>query len=93
MVGQEYKVSKSWRHFIDTKKHKWIRRILKYAENAADFQDQWKKVLYQAPVRIVRILASALDKFSQPVFPFEKRGNQYWLNGQNMGCKMSKNRG
>ena len=79
------KVSKSWRHFIDTKKHKCIRRILKYAENMADFQNEWKKVLYQAPVKIVKKLALALDQFSQPVYPFEKRGNQYWLNGRNMG--------
>ena len=79
------KVSKSWGHFIDAKKLKWIRRISKYAENMADFQDQWKKVLYQAPVKIVKKLALALDQFSQPVYPYEKRGNQYWLNGQNMG--------
>ena len=34
------KVSKSWGHFIDAKKLKWIRMILKYAENTADFQDE-----------------------------------------------------
>ena len=50
-------VSENWGSFIDMKKVKWLRIILKYAENMTKFANHWKVLLHRTSVKVVREIA------------------------------------
>ena len=56
-------VSETWASFIDMKKVKWFRIILKYAENMTEFSDHWKILMGRTPVRIVEETALTIEEF------------------------------
>ena len=56
-------VSETWSSFIDKKKVKWFRIILKYAENMTEFSDHWKILMARTPVKIVEEVALTIEDF------------------------------
>ena len=56
-------VSETWASFIDMKKVKWFRIILKYAENMTEFSDHWKILMGRTPVKIVEETALTIEEF------------------------------
>ena len=56
-------VSETWASFIDMKKVKWLRIILKYAENMTEFSDHWKILMGRTPVKIVEKTALTIEEF------------------------------
>ena len=51
------KVNKRWRDFNDNQKTFWIRMIEKEIGKSNTFSDDWKKVVFKTPVRMVKELA------------------------------------
>ena len=56
-------VSETWGSFIDVKKVKWLKIILKYAGNMTEFADHWKVLLRRTTVHIVREIALPVEDF------------------------------
>ena len=56
-------VSETWASFIDMKKVKWFRIILKYAKNMNEFSDHWKILMGRTPVKIVEETALTIEEF------------------------------
>ena len=56
-------VGETWASFIDMKKVKWFRIILKYAENMTEFSDHWKILMGRTPVKIVEETALTIEEF------------------------------
>ena len=56
-------ISETWGSFIDVKKVKWLRIILKYAGNMTEFADQWKVLLRRTSVKIVKEIALLVEEF------------------------------
>ena len=56
-------VSETWGSFIDAKKVKWLRIILKYAGNMTEFADHWKVLLRRTTVLIVKEIALPVEEF------------------------------
>ena len=68
-------VSENWGSFIDMKKVKWLRIILKYAENMTKFANHWKVLLRRTSVKIVQEIALTVEEFFS-VYP--KRKDYQW---------------
>ena len=67
------RVSKHWCHFIDNQKTPWIRRIQIYIKrNINHHLEDWKKVIFRAPVQVLKELALATEKI------FTLRDTQLW---------------
>ena len=56
-------VNEIWGSFIDAKKVKWLRIILKYAGNMTKFADHWKVLLRRTTVQIVKEIALPVEDF------------------------------
>ena len=66
------RVSKHWCHFIDNQKTPWIRRIQIYIKRNNDHLEDWKKVIFRAPVQVLKELALATEKI------FTLKDTQLW---------------
>ena len=66
------RVSKHWCHFIDSQKTPWIRRIQIYIKRNNDHLEDWKKVIFRAPVQVLKELALATEKI------FTLKDTQLW---------------
>ena len=56
-------VGETWASFIDMKKVKWLRIILKYAGNMMECADCWKVLVRRVPVKIVKEIALTVEDF------------------------------
>ena len=56
-------VSENWGSFIDMKKVKWLRIILKHDGNMTKFANHWKVLLRRTSVKIVQKIALAFEEF------------------------------
>ena len=56
-------VGEIWGSFIDAKKVKWLRIILKYAGNMTEFADHWKVLLRRTTVIIVEEMGLTVEEF------------------------------
>ena len=56
-------VSETWGSFIDMKKVKWLRIILKYDEHMTKFANHWKILLRRTSVKIVKEIALPVEEF------------------------------
>ena len=56
-------IGETWGSFIEAKKVKWLRIILKYAGNMTEFADYWKVLLRRTTVQIVKEIALPVEDF------------------------------
>ena len=68
-------VSETWGSFIDMKKEKWLRIILKYAGNMTEFADHWKVLLRRTSVIVAKEIALPVEEF---FFANPKRKDYQW---------------
>ena len=68
-------VGETWARFIDMKKVKWVRIILKYAGNMTEFADYWRALVRRVPVKIVKEIALTVEDF---FFANPKRKDYQW---------------
>ena len=68
-------VSETWGSFIDMKKVKWLRIILKYDEHMTKFANHWKVLWHRTSVKVVREIAWTVEEF---FCAYPKRKDYQW---------------
>ena len=59
-LADSQRIGKPFCNYIDQQKFKWLRIIHKHIKNNSNFSKDWKKVVENAPTKIIQDLGKAI---------------------------------